>query len=109
MAKTIILEYPDSTPFERIRDDIDTLVRGSGGNVSSPNVLADDETDDGAALIAHLKRQGRPAEAGTAGGVEVGSNQVLITSGVSVLCGADIIQFTIVDGVVTNYQIVGGA
>lgn len=108
MAKTIILEYPDSTPFERIRDDIDTLVRGSGGNINSPNVLADDETDDGAALIANLKRQGRPAEAGT-GGAEVGSNQALITSGVSVLCGADVIQFTIVDGAVTNYQIVGGA
>ena len=32
-----------------------------------------------------------------------------ITSGVSVLCGADVIQFTIVDGAITNYQIVGGA
>lgn len=108
MAKTIILEYPDSTPFERIRDDIDTLVRGSGGNINSPNVLADDETDDGAALIAHLKRQGRAAEAGT-GGAEVASNQVLITSGDTVLCGADLIQFTIVGGAVTDYQITGGA
>lgn len=80
MAKTIILEYPDNTPFERIRDDIDTVVRGSGGNITSPVVKADDETDDGAALIAHLKRQGREAEAGT-GGTELESNQAIVTDG----------------------------
>lgn len=109
MAKTIILEYPDNTPVTRIFDDVDTVLRGVGGTVHSPTVVADDETDYGLAVIEHVQRQGRPAEAGTSGGVEIESNQLLITSGDNVLCGADIIQFTVVDGACTAYSIIGGA
>ena len=104
----IILQYPDNASYERIRDDIDNLLRGVGGKIGSPIIKADDETDEGAALIAHVQRHGYQAEAGTVG-TPVAANQFLLSSGESTLCGADLIQFTIVDGEITNYAITGGA
>lgn len=108
MPKTIILEYPDGTPYERIADDLQQIMRGVGGTVASPAVLVDDEDPNVSELIPLLKRQGFQASAG-GGGVEIGANQYLLTSGVATLCGADLIQFTIVDGAIPSYQITGGA
>lgn len=104
----IILSYPDGTPVPRILDDVNSVLRGVGGTVHTPVIKANNETDVGQAVIDHVLKQGRPAEAGTAG-TAIANDQVLITSGDTVLCGADMIQFTIVDGVVTDYQITGGA
>lgn len=104
----IILSYPNGTPVPRILDDLNSVLRGVGGTVNSPIIKADDETDVGQAVIDHVLKQGRPAEAGTAG-TTIADDQVLITSGDNVLCGTDLIEFTIVDGVITSYQIVGGA
>lgn len=108
MSIDIILSYPEGTPTTRILDDINTVLRGSGGVVHSPTVLADDATDVGLAVIDHVVKQGRPAEAGTTG-TEIGADQLLITSGTTVQCGADMLQFTIVDGACTDYAVVGGA
>lgn len=108
MPKTIILEYPDNAPYERIVDDVQRIVRGVGGAVASPAVLVDDQDPAVAELIPLLKRQGFQASAG-GGGTSIGADQYLLTSGVSTLCGADLIQFTIADGVITDYLISGGA
>ena len=108
MSKTITLEYPDNTPYERIVDDIQTIMRGVGGVVASPAVLVDDEDPAVAELIPLLKRQGFQASAG-GGGVEVGANQFLLTDGVATNCGADTLTFTIAGGLITDYQVTGGA
>lgn len=104
MAKTIILEYPDSAPYERIRDDIDTLLRGAGGRVAAPVVTADDETDDGSALIAHLGEAGYPAEAGTRGAV-LASNQMVITDDVEYVVGAATFIPSIENGVLIDFSV----
>lgn len=108
MAKTFILEYPDDAPFERIKHDLDILMRGPGGIISSPVIKADAETDDGAAIIAHFGQQGRAASDGTVG-TPVGANQYLLTNGVGTQCGTDTLTFTIAGGVITDYQVTGGS
>jgi hypothetical protein len=108
MPKTIILEYPDNAPYERIVDDIQRIVRGVGGKVASPAVLVDDQDPAVAELIPLLKRQGFQASAG-GGGTSVGADQYLLTNGVATQCGTDTLTFTIAGGVITDYQVTGGS
>lgn len=105
MPKTIILEYPDGAPYERITDDIDTVLRGVGGIVVSPTVKADSESAFGAALIKHVTEQGRPAQDGTVQGGAPASNQVVIDSNVPFAAGNDMMRITVVDGMATAWTV----
>lgn len=105
MPKTVILEYPDDAPYERIRDDIDTVLRGVGGIVASPTIKADAESAFGAALLKRVSEQGRPAETGTVGSEGPASNQALVESGVPFTAGGDTMKITIVDGVPTGWAV----
>ena len=97
----VILTYPDSAPYRRIRDDVDTVLRGAGGATYVPTIKADDETDIGAALIEHVEQQGHHAE--PVGGSYNPAVSVLVENGVPFQVGQDLMVFEIADNAILSW------
>lgn len=59
MPITISLEYPEGTPISRVKDDLNTVLRGFGSISAAPAVVvsADDE-EIGSSLVQHVTKQG---------------------------------------------------
>lgn len=100
----IILRYPDGTPFSRIINDIDGVVRGVGGTKHTPTIKTDSGTEFGSAVLQHVAEQGRQAEDGTASS-ELEPTQIVIDSDVPFSVGADTMKITIEDGVATAWGV----
>lgn len=65
MPTTISLEYPEGTPISRVKDDLNTVLRGFGSISAAPSVVvSDDDADTEASLVQHVTKQGFTAGTG---------------------------------------------
>lgn len=61
MSITITYTYPAGTSLERLKDDIDNVLRGFGSRSSAPTVTVDHDGDSEKteALASYVRQQGR--------------------------------------------------
>lgn len=102
MTKIIALGYPETTPFRRIADDVDAVVRGVGGRKDNPVVAVDAATDVGAALIKHLAQQGEQSESAETTPPET---TFLVEDGVPFQVGDDLVVMEIVDSQILSWGV----